>query len=359
MKYPAILTALVLFAAPALAQQGPPPATVRLAEIVERDMARTITTPASVVSRSDARIAAEANGRIVFIAEPGDLIEAGEEIARMDDREARLMLNEAQARLERARADLAFQNEEAERMQRLAANGTIATTRVRETSLARDLAVATEREARLAVDRARLDLERTRILAPFTGRVAERLIQVGEYSAPGREIARFVDTDHKEAVAQAPVSIAPFLSVGQMVTLSGEAGDITAPIRAIIPVGDAVSRTFEVRIDLEGSDWVVGTAARAAFPAETPRRQTAAPYDAVILRANGNALFVVDEENVAHRIEVTAGVRQGGFIAIDGEVEPGQRVVVSGAETLQDGRSVAPLAENLEAAEADEAGPSL
>lgn len=336
------LTAMV----PVMAQEGPPPAVVRTAEIIQQDMARTITTPASVVSRNDARIASEASGVVTFIAEPGDVVAEGEVIAQLDDREARIRLDEARARLARATTNVQYQNAEAERMERLSANGTVADTRVRETGLARDLAQMDQREARAALARAQLDLERTQIRAPFDGRVAERLIQAGEHSTPGRVIARFVDIESKEAVAQAPVAIAPFLEVGQEVTLSTSEGDsLRAPIRAIIPVGDAVSRTFEVRIDLAGSPWLVGTAVRAAFPAETPRTQLAAPYDAVVLRSTGAAVFTVDAENIAHRVVVTAGVRENGYIAIEGDLNAGDRVVVSGAETLNDGRPVRELEE--------------
>lgn len=357
MKAPAMfrslaasLLAALTLAAPVWAQGGPqggpPPAIVRLGEIIEQDMARTVMTPASVISRNDARIAAEISGRVTFIAEPGDEIAAGGLIAQLDDRQARIQLEEARARLARATANSSYQSAEASRYQGLAANGTVPANRLREVELARDLADQDLREARTAVMRAELELERTRITAPFPGRVAERLIQVGEISAPGREIARLVDIDHKEAVAQVPVALAPFLSVGQQVTLSLADGErIEAPIRAIIPVGDAVSRTFEVRIDLDGSAWVVGSAARVAFPAETPRRQFAAPYDAVVLRATGTHIFVVDAENVAHQVAVQAGVREDGFVAISGAVEAGQRVVVSGAETLSDGRTVQEIGE--------------
>ena len=340
-------SAALLSAGPAMAQDGPPPAVVRTAEIVERDMARTVMTPASVVARNDARIAAEASGRVTYIAEPGDMIEAGGLIAQLDNREASIQLDEARARLARARANATYQNAEADRYERLAANGTVPANRLREVELARDLADQDLREARSAVMRAELDLERTRIVAPFPGRVAERLIQVGEISAAGRDIARLVDIEHKEAVAQVPVALAPYLETGQAVTLSLADGEtMRAPIRAIIPVGDAISRTFEVRIDLTGSDWIVGSAARAAFPAETPRTQAAAPYDAVVLRSSGSHVFVVDEEHVAHQVSVVAGVREGGFVAIDGEVEAGQRVVVSGAETLSDGRTVQEVGED-------------
>lgn len=332
---------LAVLSTPAQAQNGPPAAIVRIGEIVELDMARTITTPASVIARNDARIAAEASGRIIMIAEPGEYVEAGGVIAQLDNRQARIQLDEARANLARSTANASYQQAEAERFARLAENGTVPPTRLREVELARDLALQDQRQARANMQRAELELERTQILAPFAGRVAERLIEVGELSAPGREIARLVDTEHTEAIAMAPVAIAPYLQVGQTVSVSLSEGEsIQAPIRAIIPVGDAVSRTFEVRIDLEGTGWLVGSAARAAFPAETPRSQMAAPYDAVILRANGSFVFTVDAENIAHQVSVETGVSSGGFIAIDGEIERGQRVVVSGAETLSEGRPV-------------------
>ncbi|WP_297734439.1 efflux RND transporter periplasmic adaptor subunit [uncultured Maricaulis sp.] len=347
LKLTLALLILALASPAALAQQAPPPAVVRTSEIVSLDMARTINTPGSVMSRNDAQIAAEASGRITFIAEPGDEVEEGGLIAQMDDRQARIELESARARHARAAANASYQNAEAARYQQLAENGTVPATRLREVELARDLAVQDARESRSALDRAELVLERTQIRAPFSGRVAERLIQVGELSAPGRDIARLVDIEHKEAVAQVPVAVAPYLRVGMDVTLSlSDSTSVRAPIRAIIPVGDAVSRTFEVRIDLEGSDWIIGSAARVALPTETPRTQLAAPYDAVILRANGNFVFVVDDEDIAHQVAVAPGVRTDGYIAIDGEVEIGQRVVVSGAETLSEGRTVSELGED-------------
>ena len=168
----------------------------------------------------------------------------------------------------------------------------------------------------------------------------------GLLSTPGRDIVRLVDVERKEAVAQAPVAIAPYLQTGQTVFLSlADGTQVEAPIRAIIPVGHAVSRTFEVRIDLAGSDWIVGSAARAAFPAETPRTQLAAPQDALVLRAGGAHLFIVDDENIAHQVSVIPGVRENGFIAVEGELNAGDRVVVSGAETLSDGRAVQEIVE--------------
>ncbi|WP_421791624.1 efflux RND transporter periplasmic adaptor subunit [Hyphobacterium sp.] len=333
--------ALAFFtAATALAQQGPPPANVRVAEAVETDMAPTIQSPATVLSRNDSRIAAEANGRVVMVAEPGDLIEAGEPVARLDDMQARLQLGEAQARLARLRANADYQSSEFERWSRLAEAGTAPQTRLREVELARNLAVQELNEAQSAVQRARLDLARTEILAPFTGRVVERLIQVGEYSSPGREIVRLVDTNSLEARSQAPLSVAAFIAVGDEVEVGDGDRRILAPIRAIIPVGDAVSRTFELRIELDNSPWIAGSGVRAYLPRGESVHVVAVPQDAIVLRTRGSHVWFIGEDNTAEQVQVVTGDRNGELIAVTGEIAAGDRVVVRGAENLRPGQAV-------------------
>ena len=328
-------------AAPALAQQpggGPPPAAVRTDVSVARQMAPTIQSPATVLSRSDSRIAAEAAGRVVYVAEPGDWVEAGEAVARLDDRQARLQLSEARSRYARLSENARFQDEEFERWTRLAENGTAPQTRLREVELARNLALQEQSEASSAVQRAQLDLARMEVTAPFSGRVVERLIQVGEYSAPGANIVRLVDTASLEARAQTPVAVAPFITVGDQVRVSDGSVDLMAPIRAIIPVGDSVSRTFEIRLDLADAPWIVGSAVRVSVPTERPQSVVAVPRDALVLRSQGSHVFVVSDESTARQVQVLTGAQDGEYVAVEGEIEAGDRVVIRGAENLRDGQ---------------------
>jgi len=331
---------VLLLSGGALAQQDRPPANVRVVEVVETDMAPTIQSPATVLSRSDSQIAAEAAGRVVFVSEPGDLIEAGQPVARLDDAQAQLQLGEARARLARLQANANYQVSEFERWSRLVNAGTAPETRLREVELARNLAVQEQAEARSAVQRAQLDLDHMEVLAPFSGRVVERLIQVGEYSTPGRDIVRLVDTGSLEARSQAPISISPFISVGDVVEVGDGEVRINAPIRAIIRVGDQVTRTFEVRVALENSPWIAGSGVRVYLPRATTEHVVAVPQDAIVLRSAGSHVWTVDEDNTAQQIRVVTGTRSGDLIAVTGDINAGHRVVVRGAENLRPGQSV-------------------
>jgi RND family efflux transporter MFP subunit len=335
---------IALTSVPSFAQQGPggapPPAPVRIDVAIETDMAPTIQSPATVLSRSDSRIASEGVGRVVFVAEAGDFVEAGQPVARLDDAEPRLQLGEAQARLARLTANADYQTAEFERWSRLVEQGTAPQTRLREVELARNLALQEQAEARSAVQRARLTLARMEILAPFDGRVVERLIEVGEYSNPGREIVRLVNTTALEARAQAPISVASFITVGDEVSVSDGEQAINAPVRRIIPVGDEATRTFEVRVDLENSPWIAGTAVRVHLPRAPSEHVIAVPQDALVLRSQGSHVWVVEEDDTVRQVHVEAGTRGDGLIAVTGEVDAGDRVVVRGAENLRPGQSV-------------------
>ena len=332
------MTALAIasLCASASAQQGQqlPPANVRVDVAIETDMAPTIQSPATVISRSDSRIASEASGRVVFVAEPGDLVEAGAPVARLDNTEPRLQLSEARSRLARLTANAEYQSAEYERWSQLVEQGTAPQTRLREVELARNLALQEQAEARSAVQRAQLNLDRTEILAPFDGRVVERLIEVGEYSNPGREIVRLVNTTALEAQAQAPISVAQFIAVGDHVTVSDGEQEMDAPVRRIIPVGDEATRTFEVRVDLENSPWIAGTAIRVLLPRSASEHVIAVPQDAVVLRSGGSHVWVVSEEGTAEQVQVVTGTRGDGLVAVTGNVEAGDRVVIRGAENL-------------------------
>jgi RND family efflux transporter MFP subunit len=261
-----------------------------------------------------------------------------------------LQLGESRARLARLTANADYQNSEFERWSRLVSQGTAPETRLREVELARNLAVQEQAEARSAVQRAQLELGRTEILAPFSGRIVERLIEVGEYSTPGRNIVRLVDTESLEARSQAPISIAPFISVGDMVEVGDGEQRVTAPIRAVILVGDRATRTFEVRVDLEESPWIAGSGVRVYLPRAASEHVIAVPQDAIVLRSAGTHVWTIGDDDTAEQVRVVTGSRNGDLVAVEGEIQAGARVVVRGAENLQPGQQVNVLSDTASTA---------
>src|SRR6185436_17300553 len=116
-------------------------------------------------------------------------------------------------------------------------------------------------QARVARDRAQLDLNRAAVRAPFAGIVAERLQQSGEYVAGGAPLLRLVNDRELEVVARAPLGTAYSVVAGSEASLVDGDRRASGKVRAVIPVGDDRSRMVELRIALT-SPWRVGTPVR-------------------------------------------------------------------------------------------------
>lgn len=334
LRWIAVLALMFGFVGQTIAQQMEmPPATVKTVTVEKRLLSPQLQVPGTVISKNDARISAEITGRITWIAEVGDTFQKGGVIARIDDRFY-------QAQVKRMEADLTQKNQNLERIQELASSQFSSQSNL-------ELAVANRDIAEAVLDQAKHDLERTKIRAPFSGVMVERVGQLGEYVTLGTPIARLVDTQNIEISARVPISSAPYLeSLDDVYVMAGETG-MRLPIRSIVPVGDERSRMMEIRIALSDSTWVVGTAVKVDVPSGAAKEVVAVPRDALILRSNVIYLFTIDSEDTAKRITVRIGAASGDYVEVIGDVQEGVQVVIRGGERLREGQKVAALDDNL------------
>jgi RND family efflux transporter MFP subunit len=336
-----MLLALVVLTVPASgAQEGPPPATVQVGFAIEQEMAPHTWVPATVASRNFAAIASEVAGQLTWVAEVGDRIEQGQPVARINDQSLQLQLKNDIATIKRLEAQLEYLDQQVERLQRLSDQKVVAASELEEARTQSQAAQQELVQAKIAKERTLYELSRTRVKAPFTGEVVERLQQPGSYSGIGEEIVHLVDAGSIEVLAQAPLSVAPFLSEGMAVTVKNPTREVAGQIRRIIPVGDQRSRMFEVRIAVGKESWIVGTAVRVALPNAESRRVITVPRDALILRSEGIYVFKVTGDGTAERILVETGMGEASLIEVRGNVAGGDKVVVRGGERLQPGQSV-------------------
>ena len=341
------LTALAMGAAwperSAVAQDAPsepPPPVVVIASATTERMAETVTVPGSVVSRSDSKIAAEVSGRVEWVADVGAAIEPGGAIARIDGALLELEARSAEASVKRLEAQLKFLDAEVARLEQLIGKGSATRQRLDEARSQRDMARQELAEAQVALERAQYDLAHAEVKSPFPGRVVTRLIEPGEFINRGSAVARVVDISSLEVTAQIPVASVAQLKEGDTVSIDGPGATVAAVVRALVPVGDQVSRSAELRATLGASNWLIGTAVKVATPNAPPVEVVAVPRDAVLLRADGSAVFRIGAGDVAELVPVTLGLSSGGLVAVTGAIQPGDRVVVRGGETLQPGQKV-------------------
>jgi RND family efflux transporter MFP subunit len=333
------------FASVATAQQAPasPPPRVGVVQAHAMKMAPKVVLPGTVVARNDSHLASEVEGRVAWVAEVGTIVKAGDVVARIDKNVAGMQLTSDKANVARSAAQLNFDRSQAERMDRLFQQSAIAKATRDQASSTRDMDEAALRQAQASLLKSKYQYDHSEIRAPFPGRVVARLINTGEYAAPGKEIVRLVQTDSIEVKAQAPIDTAHFLREGMPVTVEIAKRPIVATVRAIVPVGDELSRTIEVRVTLKPGQAYVGDAAKVLAPSAAPRDVLAVPRDALVLREDNTYIFKVDGKNRATRVAVETGSADGSMVEVHGPVKAGDRVIVRGAERLEAGQVVLPI----------------
>jgi len=336
----AALAVSSLTAGAAWAQDAPPaPAPVTVAPVVKGSTASTVSATGTVVSRNDARLAAEVPGRLDWVAEPGAKVAKGAPLARVDARALELQLRENDAQISRLAANAELLETQLARLNALP-DGIASKSQIEEAAARLSMARHEVEQARATGDSTRHSIARATIRAPFSGHVAERIRQLGEFVAAGTEVVRLTDTENVEVVARAPVAEAGHLASGQAVTVHGAAQEKVSKIRAIVPVGDERSRMIEVRIAMTGPGWPIGSAVRVDLPAARQSAGLLVPRDAVIVRADGAHVFRIGKGDVAERVSVRVGNGDKERVEVTGNLAAGDHVIVRGGERLRAGQPV-------------------
>jgi RND family efflux transporter MFP subunit len=192
-------------------------------------------------------------------------------------------------------------------------------------------------------------LARHGIRAPFAGAVGTRLVQVGEWVAPGTPLVELVDLSSLRIAFALPQSL--YRRVGprtaMQVELDNDPGRRhAARVVAVVPVSDPASRTFTLHAALEQAPPLTpGMSARARLRLADGGGAVTVSRDAVLRRADGrHTVWVVDAENgngVAREQPVTLGAAQGERVVVTEGLRGGEQVVVRGNEGLRAGQRVA------------------
>ncbi len=316
-----------------------PPVPVVVTTAKSENVAASISATGTVVSRNDARISSEVGGTLAWIAEPGTVVRRGETVARLDGARLTLALRDNEAAVKRLDAQLQLLTTQRTRLQTLG-ESVVSQSQLDEAVSREQMAEQEVEQARVARDRARLDLDRATVRAPFAGIVAERVQQSGEFVPSGSPLLRLVNDRELEVVARAPLGSADTVSAGAEAQLLDGEHKTSGTVRAVIPVGDERSRMVELRIALADRSLRVGAPVRVEIAPRNLKPVITVPRDAVIQRQGASYVMRVRADNTAERVAVNLGPGRNNQVQIDGTLRAGDRVIVRGGERLEPGQTV-------------------
>jgi len=245
----------------------------------------------------------------------GDPVRAGDELARLDDRDLR-------AEYERAKADyVRFKN-----------------------LLEKEAATRAEFDAVQSRYRtAEAKLSYANVTAPFDGVVGQKLCDVGDLASPGKALFVVEQPSDFRLDTQVPERFAGIIGVGKSVPVlidaTGEKCD--GIIGEVDPAGDPASHTFVVKIDLHCQQPLKSGQFGRAQLLVGERTGMFVPTDAVHER--GQLTYVlVAADGVARMRLVKPGGSYADLTELLSGVQPGDRVIVRAEGELSDGQKIAP-----------------
>ncbi len=338
----AVLLISPLFSGVVMAADAPA-RLVAVAEVENRPLSPKIMVIGSVHSRNSAELTAGVSGKLEWVQEAGTRVNAGDIVARLEQTRLKLQLAEQQAMTKREQITLNKLKRNYSRLQSLENSHGVTQTELDDAKAELELAHNNLELAQIKTDLIADSLARTELKAPFAGIVTQRLHQAGEDIGPSESVVAITDPDNLEIRLHAPLKHSRRVKANDELRIYHAEGEFTARIRSLIPVSDVRSQTFEARLDLplEMQElFSVGELVSLALPVAPARLTTLVPRDAIVLRSAGASVFRINADNTAEKIDVTLGDGEGKWIAVEGGLKEGDKVVIRGAETLQDGQQV-------------------
>jgi len=185
----------------------------------------------------------------------------------------------------------------------------------------------------------------SQIRSPIDGVVTDRPLYPGEMAAAGTPIVTVMDISQVIVKAHIPQPEAALLKVGDKATITvpGESDPVDAKVTVVSPALDPNSTTVEIWVQAKNPEQRLkpGTSVQVSVVAQTIPDALVVPAAALLTGQDGTtSVMVVGTDNRAHQRPVSVGIRQGDQVQITEGLQPGDRVIASGAYGLPDNTQV-------------------
>lgn len=302
------------------------PVLVQVATAKRESIARKKVFLGTIKAMRVVPIMSEIQGKVAKIAfKEGDKVKKGQLLIQLDDMLAKAQLQKAEAQVKVASANH-------HRQYLLGKYGSQAL---------RDKAVAEKDTALAAREEARVQLQYTRILAPFDGEIGLIDLNVGSQVNHNQEITRLVGAKDFSVEFQVAEAEVKDISMEKEVDVLAEGYDslpVSALVSAIEPYSDPIAHTIRIRASFQNLDrkFRDGAFANVTVALSSDEDAVVIPKDAVLREGETDHVFVV-MDHVVHKRDVIVGMRDGDRVQISYGIAAGDVVAIDPVEMLVDG----------------------
>jgi RND family efflux transporter MFP subunit len=299
-----------------------------------REVELTTSAEAVVEAVRQSTVSAQVSGRIVDIRfDVGDRVEKGAVILRIDERAASQAVAASEAQVREAEATLVNARANYERTRQLLAQKFVSQAAVDKAEADYKAAESRMKATLAGAGAAATEKSFATIVAPYSGVVSARHVQLGEMASPGKPLLTGFDPGGLRVVATVPSAQVPAIQAGARARIEVPSLGRWVEVKSVtvVPSADPRTHTTQVRLDLpaDAKGLLPGVFARAHFvTGRAPRLMV--PREAVLRRSEVTAVYVVDAKGEPRlrqvrvgtasdekSVEVLAGLKAGEKVALE------------------------------------------
>lgn len=317
----------------------------------EASMAMDTTYIGRVEARRRSELGFELGGELrSVLVDEGDVFKKGQVLARLDPARLQARRAELTSQVARAKAESASALARMERTSALltTAPEAISAQEVDDARFTYDAAQAQVFALEAQVKAINVDLTRTRLVAPYSGRVAERSMDEGQIAPPGAAVLTVVETARPQARIGIPATRELPLNLGSKTVVEVDDAQVSATVRAISPSRSDQTRTIDLILSLETSIGTVreGDLATLRFESAIAEEGFWVPITALSESRRGLwSVFVAEQAEGAETptlmrrdVELIGQSEDRAFVR--GAIANGDQVVATGLQRLAPGVAV-------------------
>ena len=319
---------------------------VKVEKIKIEDFNDVLHILGAIEGSSEIDLKFEVNGIIDFFNfEEGDFVRKGDVIARLNNNDAMLKVKYRQAKLEVARTAIKTAQKKVDIYRDLFKIGAIIKDKLEEAILETENKQKEYDAAKIEVESAKAELEKTYLKCPIDGVLSQRDSDAGEFVSSNADVISVFDTkdvfikigivekDINKVVANQPVKV--FVNSYPDKVFQGV-------IISTMPRIQGKSRTLTVKAKINNEDnaLVPGMFAKGEITVYTKKDTIGVPIDAVQGKGEETHVFIVNEKGAAEKRAIKVGYIAAEFVQVDEGLSEGDQVITDSPVKLKDGIKV-------------------
>lgn len=275
-------------------------------------------------------IGSDASGKVIKLnVEEGDSVSQGSVIAKIDDEMIRLQIENAEVSIEGQRND-------DNRYSTLAKENAVSGVQVEKTKLGL-------KSAEIQKKQLQKQLKSTTIIAPFSGVITKKLIDLGSMIGPGTPVVEITDISSLKLTVSVPERDIMKFKLNQKVQVSADvyAGKVFEGTVSNLSVQADKAHNFKVQITVRNTNQEIMAGMYGSVSLANSKSVTslAIPRKALVGSSKNPQVYVI-RNGKAYLTSFNAGTSDGDFIEVISGIATTDKIVVKGQVNLQDKSNV-------------------